>query len=315
MSWDRRDFLKATSVTVAGLSVMPGLASKPVSVDPPICVFSKCLQFINYEELGVRIAEMGFDGADLTVRKNGHVLPENVKVDLPRAVRALQKAGVDVPMIVTDINDATNPYVEDILGTAVDLGIKYYRMGYFRYDPKLTIFDSLDNNKRKLDGLEKINRKYHIQSGYQNHSGPWGMVGGAVWDLHYLFHGFSPEYVGIQYDIAHATAEGGFTWEVAFKVIEPWINSLAIKDFIWQKGDERWKTKWVPLGEGMVNFKKYSEQVSPFLSTFPVTIHYEYDLGGAESGKQTPTMSHEKIYRELKKDLHYFKYNIKQLKT
>ncbi len=315
MSWDRRDFLKATSVTIAGLSTMPGLTSKLVLTGSPVCVFTKCLQFLDYEEMGDRIAKMGFDGADLTVRKNGHVLPENVKVDLPRAVKALRKAGVDVPMIVTDINDAANPYAEDILRTAVDLGIKYYRMGYFRYHPKQTVFDSLDNNKRKLDRLEKMNRKYCIQSGYQNHSGPWGMVGGAVWDLYYLFHGFSPEYVGIQYDIAHATAEGGYTWEVAFKVIEPWINSLAIKDFIWQKGEERWKTKWVPLGEGMVNFKSYSEQVNSLLSAFPVTIHYEYDLGGAELGKQNPTMSHERIYRELIKGLHYFKYNIKQHKT
>ncbi len=101
--------------------------------------------------------------------------------------------------------------------------------------------ENLDIHKRKLEKLENLNRKYNIRGGYQNHSGPWGMMGGAVWDLHYVLKDFDPEYIGIQYDIAHATVEGGFSWEVALEVIAPWINSLAIKDFVWEKRENRWR--------------------------------------------------------------------------
>lgn len=308
---DRRNFINLASASIAGLATMKGFAAELVSVPTPVCIFSKCLQFLDYNELAEVIAKIGFDGADLTVRKGGHVLPENVKVDLPRAVKALRKEGVDVPMIVTDINDPDDKNTELILSIAADLGIKYYRMGYFKYDTKKTVFDSLDYNRRQLEGLEEMNRRYNIKSGYQNHSGPWGMVGGAVWDLHYLFKEFSPEYVGIQYDIAHAMAEGGFSWALALKVIAPWINSLAIKDFLWEKGEKRWETKWVPLGSGMVDFKKYVAEIGPLLSAVPITIHYEYDLGGAELGKIKPGMAQEEIYQKLTSDLHYFKNYIK----
>lgn len=311
MDWDRRNFIKTASASVVGLSTIPqGLIKNIFVANSPVCVFTKCLQFMDYDELGEMIAKTGFNGADLTVRKNGHVFPENVKNDLPKAVKALRKSGVDVPMIVTDITDANQEFTEDILFTARDLGIQYYRMGYFRYNPKHTVFESLDNKKRSLDKLERLNRKYGIQSGYQNHSGPWGMIGGAIWDLHYLFEGFSPEYVGIQYDIAHATAEGGYSWKVALKIISPWINSLAIKDFLWEKGQKRWETKWVPLGDGMVNFTEYSDEISSIISSVPVTVHYEYDLGGAELGKTETKMTQCEISKKLMYDLQYFKNNI-----
>lgn len=311
MKLNRRDFIKTTSASMVGLTIDSNeVFAEVISNSQAINIFSKCLQFLDYEELGEAIAKIGFDGADLTVRKGGHVLPENVKVDLPRAVKALRKAGVDVPMIVTDIIDPEDKLTEHILSTASDLGIKYYRMGYFRYNPKRTVFESLDGNKRMLEGLEKMNRKCNIHSGYQNHSGPWEMVGGAVWDLHYLFKDFSPENIGIQYDIAHATAEGGFSWEVALKIIAPWINSLAIKDFVWGKGEKRWETQWCPLGEGMVDFKKYADEIAPVLSSVPITIHCEYDLGGAELGKIEPTMSEGEIFQKLTGDLQYFRNHI-----
>jgi sugar phosphate isomerase/epimerase len=294
------------------MGIAPELAAKLFSSSnaPGVCVFSKCLQFLNYEELGETVARLGFNGADLTVRKGGHIFPENVKTDLPKVVKSLRKAGVDAPMIATDINDASLPLTETVLGTASDAGVGYYRMGYYKYDSKLPVFQNLDNFKWKLEQLEKINRKYNIKGGYQNHSGPWGMMGGAVWDLHYVLKDFSPEYVGVQYDVAHSTVEGGYSWVLALKIIEPWINSLAIKDFLWERGTKRWEMKCVPLGDGMVDFKKYANEARSLLATKPITIHAEYDLGGAELGKSNPTMPAEKIYKYLKNDLQYLRNNI-----
>jgi L-ribulose-5-phosphate 3-epimerase len=39
----------------------------------------------------------------------------------------------------------------------------------------------------------------------------------------------------------------------------------------------------------------------------PVSMHFEYDLGGAESGKKTTTMAPEKIFGMMKKDLDWFR--------
>ena len=59
-----------------------------------IHIFSKHLQFLNYQDLAEAAAEMGFDGIDLTVRPKGHVLPERVESDMPKAVEAMRKVGL-----------------------------------------------------------------------------------------------------------------------------------------------------------------------------------------------------------------------------
>ena len=64
-----------------------------------VCIFSKHLQFLDYDTLGKIVAEMGFDGIDLTVRTGGHVEPATVKTDLPKAVAESRKGGTKVVMI------------------------------------------------------------------------------------------------------------------------------------------------------------------------------------------------------------------------
>ena len=92
------------------------------------------------------------------------------------------------------------------------------------------------------------------------------------------------------------------------KLLAPWIKTTAIKDFVWYKNENGdWKLKNVPLGEGMVNFDTYFKLYKSLNIKAPVTIHYEYDLGGAEHGKTNPTMSRDEIYAWLGKDITFLK--------
>ena len=69
-----------------------------------ISVFSKTFHWItDYDILSNIIAEMGFDGIDLMVRPDGHLLPEKVEIDLPKAVQAAQKVNIGIPMMVTNV--------------------------------------------------------------------------------------------------------------------------------------------------------------------------------------------------------------------
>ena len=132
------------------------------------------------------VAELGFDGVDLTVRPQGHVLPERVEADLPKAVEAVSKAGKKVYMLTTAINDADDPVTEKILKTASSLGIQHYRMGYGYYDKKRSVEESIGIVHKQLEKLAKLNEKYSISGEYQNHSGDYGSgiyFGGPVWDL------------------------------------------------------------------------------------------------------------------------------------
>jgi sugar phosphate isomerase/epimerase len=308
MNRSRREFIKTASAVSAGAIISPKLISGPQiskAKTYPVCVFTKCLQFLDYEQLGETLANIGFKGAELSVREEGHVLPENVKTDLPRAIKTLQKSGISVPMMVSGIINPEDPLTERVLGTASEQGVEYYRMGYLSYDPAKSVMENLTAHKKTFDKLEIINRKYGIQGCYQNHSGV--RIGGPVWDLYWLVNGCDPEYMSVQYDIRHAVVEGGASWPLGMKLLSPWIRTTAIKDFYWTKENGKWEIKNVPLNKGMVDFDSYFKEYIRLGISGPVTIHYEYDLGGAQSGSKKITMGIKEISDFMKNDLNWLK--------
>jgi hypothetical protein len=77
----RRDFLKTAAA-------LPALAEgAPSPSRPALCIFSKHMAQFDWQGLAENARRVGFDGVDLTVRPGGHVLPERVAEDLPRAVK------------------------------------------------------------------------------------------------------------------------------------------------------------------------------------------------------------------------------------
>jgi len=73
------------------------------------CFFSKHLPDLNWTDLAAATIDMGFDGIDLTVRPKGHVPPERVAEDLPRAFDAIRAKGTTISMITTELTSASQP--------------------------------------------------------------------------------------------------------------------------------------------------------------------------------------------------------------
>lgn len=257
----------------------PALASKTENM---ICTFTKPFQWLGYDELAEFLVEAGYEGIEIGVRPEGHVLPENVERDLPAAVKAARKLGLSVPMMVTSITDVSDPFTENILKTAADQGVKYYRLGYYKYDSKLTILQNLDKVRKQLEELCKLNEKYNLHGGYQNHAG--NNVGSPVWDLWYVVKDLDRRFIGCQYDVRHAAAEGINSWSLGFDVIAPFIKQECIKDYVYTQDNKgKWTVKSVPLGTGAVDFKKYFSLRKKHGINGPLSIHYEFDLGDDET--------------------------------
>jgi L-ribulose-5-phosphate 3-epimerase UlaE len=97
------------------------------------------------------------------------------------------------------------------------------------------------------------------------------------------------------------------------KRVAPWITTIDIKDSVFEKtASGEWKVKNVLLGEGMVNFDEFLKEYAKLNVQAPISIHYEYDLGGAELGKKEITMDRMKIYGMMKKDLIWLKSRLDQ---
>jgi len=276
----RRTFLEG-AFAAGTLAVLPNLSNKDKKQVPakerPINVFSKHLQWLDYEATAATAAEIGFDGVDLTVRPRGHVLPERAVDDLPRAVEAVHNAGLDVTLMTTAIIDPADPLTEPILKTASALGITHYRMGYLNYDDDIGVAASLERYRPQLRDLAAMNEHYGLHGAYQNHAGT--RVGGPVWDLWELLKDLDPRWIGCQYDIRHAVVEGGSAWPVGLKLLAGHIQTTVIKDFRWaQRDDGRWYQQNVPVGEGMVDFGSYFEMVKGLDLKGPISMHFEYRM-------------------------------------
>jgi sugar phosphate isomerase/epimerase len=263
----RRDFLGALAV---------GQAVPPAGKNPPqLCIFSKHLPDLNYEQLGKTTRELGFHGVDLTVRAKGHVLPERAAEDLPRAVETLRSHGMAVPMITTELLSAAHPTARPIISTAGRLKIPYLKPGYYRWgasEPE----QRLAEVRRDLQGLMELGKEFGVQIGFHNHSGD--NVGMAIWDTREMIRDLDPRWVGYYFDPCHSVVEGGLTgWQVALKLVAPRLKMVAIKDFYWAKQDSRWRVRWCPLGEGMVEWPRVFAAFAAARFTGPMSLHVEYN--------------------------------------
>jgi sugar phosphate isomerase/epimerase len=274
----------------ASLLARPAAAKTKLKV----AIFSKHLQFVQGEEMAQAAADLGFDAVDITVRKGGHVAPERVARELPPLVAAIRRRGLEVPMITTDIADAETPFAEDILRTASGLGIRYYRFGAFRYAPDQPYTAQLEAFRSRLAKLAALNDKYQACAMYHTHSGA-GLVGASIWDLYMIMRDLDPSRIGVNYDVAHATIEGGLGgWINSFRITGPHVRGIAVKDFVWGKNAKgQWDALWMPLGQGMVRWPQFWEMVAQSGFDGPLQIHFEYELGP----------SREAIYAAMKRDL------------
>jgi L-ribulose-5-phosphate 3-epimerase len=302
----RRNFMKKSLLagslfpllheTVQGAPVIKAKASAL-----KVHVFSKHLQFLNYKDMAEAAAEIGFDGVDLTVRPKGHVLPERVEGDLPKAVEEIRKAGLVTTMMTTAVQDAASPTDQKLLETAASVGIQFYRMNWFRYPENKSIPEAIMQFQQVVKDLGQLNKKLGVTGCYQNHSGD--LAGASLWELYDIVEKADKQFTGVQYDVRHAVVEGGLSWKNGLRLIHPHIKTLAIKDFVWEKRNGKYVVQDVPLGEGMVDFKTYFTLLKEYSLNVPVSLHYEYALGGAEHGATEITVDRKIIFDAMKKDL------------
>jgi len=282
------------------------LMARPAAAKPKlkVAIFSKHLQFLSGEDLARAIAQMGFDGVDLTVRKGGHVEPARVAQDLPPLVAISKQHGLEVPMVTTDIADAETPYTEDILKTMAGLGIRNYRFGAFKWSRDQSYAAQLDAMKPRLAKLAALNARYQTCAMYHTHSGA-GLVGASIWDLYLLMKDLDPKTMGINYDVGHATIEGGLGgWIASYKISGAHVRGIAVKDFLWEKDAKgSWREEWKPIGEGMVRFPQFFAMVAESGFDGPLQLHYEYPLGGANNGTRQITIPQQEVFAAMKKDL------------
>lgn len=306
----RRVFIKKAGLAALALPLIQskvfGSSDNPKKSMNPICYFTKHLQWLDFNDLGIALKEAGFDGADLTVRIGGHVEPENAATDLPKAVNALEKHRISMPMVVTKISDPDEKGLDSLLSALSDNGIKYYRMGYFNYDYTISIEKNIEHFHQVFERLAEKNATHKICGVYQNHAG--NRLGASIWDLLWSLKGIDPDHLGCQFDVRHATFEGGRSWENDFRAIKDHIRTTVVKDFHWQKNEKgEWANNNTLMGHGMVDFNKYFKLYHEMKIDGPISNHSEYPLITKEESKLSKAEKMKLAISRLKQDVEYTK--------
>lgn len=310
----RREFLQvssASAITGAVALAAGNAGAAPAPARGPfrgtLCLFSKPVPQLNWRELAQSTKRAGFGGIDLTVRRAGHVLPERVAVDLPKAVAAIRGEGLEVPMITTELLEADDPTAEPIMSTASKLSIPYVKPGYYRYK-FINVVKELEEAGQKFRGLVALAGKHGMQVGYHNHR---GYIGAPVWDMARVIDPLDPRSSGFYFDLGHATAEGGVScWKISANLVMPRLKMVAAKDFVWKKtGPHEWKNETCAMGQGMCHWREFMHTLAQSNFHGPISYQHEYTIPGV-SNRQGIALSREKVpevMAAIKQNLDYLK--------
>lgn len=270
-----------------------------------LAMFAKMVQDYGLEKAAATMADMGFQGMDLTVRTGGFILPEDARTELPAVIETVNAAGLTVPMITTEITSGDHEYAEDILGTGAEFGVTRYKLGYWRYHYG-KLLEEFDQARRDLDGIEKLAEKHGVCCCIHSHSGTF-LSGNAtlVW---LLLKDRNPEHVGAYLDPGHMIVEGGKSgWEMGIDLLRNYTQMVAVKDFGWSQaepGSKQWVARLVPLSEGMVPWPEVFAKLADAGFDGVVSVHSEYKGGHSFLGEDCTT---EQLVEQTRNDLEYLK--------
>jgi sugar phosphate isomerase/epimerase len=277
----RRDFVTTTAAAAAALvTASPGLIAQDAKEKRfKIIGFTKPFQKLNFEDTVDIVAEIGWDGVECPVRPGGQgqIEPERAPDELPKLVEALKKRGKELTLMTTAITGVSQPHTEQLLRTAAKLGIRRYRLGFWKYNLARPIPDQVTEIGAQLRELAALSAQLGLQAGFQNHSGR-DYVGAPVWDLWTMIKDLDPRHMGVCFDVGHATLEGGLCWPIEARLMERQFTAVFVKDFLWQQTDRAWREQWVPLGDGMVD-KAFFKWLKTTSFAGPICQHHEYDHG------------------------------------
>ena len=274
-------------------------------------MFTKHLQTMSVVEAGRTIKDLGFSGVELTVRPNGHILPENVREELPRAVDQLREIGLETPALVVEIHNRQEPYSAVVCEMASKVGARELRTSSARYRTFGNIREQLDAARKDARDLESLGKEYGVRLCVHAHSGDFLSCQGALLDS--WIGETDPRYVGVSLDLGHWTTEGGKSgWKAGIDLMRGRVGLVAIKSFGWfhesdpKTGEMRWNAKLVPLDEGNVQFRQAFEYLRQTGwdadGKSLVSVHSEYQGGGSWRSLEVP-----ELVEQTRKDFAYLR--------
>ena len=228
------------------------------------------------EQTAEVVDEIGLD-LELTLRKEGHISPERAPDELPAMVAALAKRNRRISYLAMDTVRPDEPYWQNALRVAKQLGINRYRHRGFRYDLTKSRKAQIPAFTSMAREFAAANKEIGVQAVYQTHAGA-EMAGSAAWDLDLILADIDPKDFGVAIDTQHIMVEQGLSWSNAIDVLAPRTVALCVKSFRWEMDPKlhAYRPLQVPLGQGYVKKDFVQQVIAAHGGPLPIIIHIEH---------------------------------------
>jgi sugar phosphate isomerase/epimerase len=236
--------------------------------------FTKTLRELDVKGLIAFCKEVGLDGVDLAVRPGYPVHPGNAPTTLPEAAKAFRDAGLTIGLVTapTDLTDPESKAARAIFEACGRAEVPAVKIGYFTYQPPFD--DRLREARGRLAGFARLAGQTKVRACYHTHSGAF--LGNNAASLRLLLQDVDPHHVGVFLDTGHTAINGG-PIRMEADLVRPWLSLLAIKDMVWEKTPAGWRSRVVPVGEGIVRWGEVGQAVKESKFNGTVSLHGEYE--------------------------------------
>ncbi len=242
--------------------------------------FTKSFSELSLADTADLVDQVGWDGIDVTIRSgNTHIKPERIADELPKWMELFRARGKEISVVTTDVTEITAKE-EAFLRHLAAAGVKKYRLGFYRYKKNDDPLKLVKTVTPMLRDIAALNRELGLWCGYQNHSGA-DFFGGPLWDVMMALEGTDPQHLGLCFDIAHATVEGGQNWPIQAKLVRPRAGVIYVKDYRWREEKGAWHRDATPFGTGLVR-KAFFDNLKAQGFSGEFCQHHEYPLGTKE---------------------------------
>jgi len=244
-------------------------------------LFSKMLKDKSVVELADLALSLGIDGYDLCVRPGYAVSPDNVATALPDAAALFRRHGLDIPMVTGnfDLLEPTHPTARPLLDAMDKANIRLLKLGYFLFKPEtLDYLKEVDRIRRIFEAWQPLARQFGVKVCYHTHNDCcMGLNAGA---LMHLLAGFDPACLGAYIDPGHFVLEGE-AFDSGLAMTKSHLAIVALKDVLVEKiiknGHGATKSRWVPAGEGMVDWTSVFAGLERVKYQGPLSVHCEFE--------------------------------------
>ncbi|MFP3937732.1 MAG: sugar phosphate isomerase/epimerase family protein [Phycisphaerae bacterium] len=245
-------------------------------------VFPKFYKHLSVDELASFIREVGLDTTNLVIRDGFWVRPDSLAEDVPKFVKAMELAGLDVRFATAGFSAEKIIHDEESLKILADNGIPEFRMGYFRGGDKPPA-ELLAEARAQMCQVACVCERVGIRAVYQVHHGTH-IVGPT--GAYHLLKGLPSEYVGVMLDPGNQAFEGFEKWSRASALLGEQLTAIGVKDAAWVRNaaeaaepHKGWKLQWATLDEGLTNWYELVRSLKSnfFNGTFVFMPFYDED--------------------------------------